>query len=177
MDYTPPGPSVHGIFQARILEQIAISFSRKSFQPKDPTCISCVSCIGRWILCHWTTWVIPFFFMAEYYSIINIYIYHICIYSSIDGYKLHNHILVITNNAVGNLRHMYLFRLLFSPFFFFFPKYIPRSVLKTFCLNLFSAYIQPWHISFSSQMMFIYLRRNISFLFLNYWSFVSSTLE
>ena len=30
MDYSPPGPSVHGIFQAKILEQVAISFSRGS---------------------------------------------------------------------------------------------------------------------------------------------------
>ena len=30
MDYSPPGPSVHGIFQARILEQVAISFSMGS---------------------------------------------------------------------------------------------------------------------------------------------------
>ena len=28
MDYSPPGPSVHGILQARILEWVAISFSQ-----------------------------------------------------------------------------------------------------------------------------------------------------
>ena len=32
MNYSPPGPSVHGIFQARILEQFAISCSRESSQ-------------------------------------------------------------------------------------------------------------------------------------------------
>ena len=35
MDCSLPGFSVHGIFQARILEWIAISFSRRSSQPKD----------------------------------------------------------------------------------------------------------------------------------------------
>ena len=30
MDCSPPGPSVHGIFQARILEWVAFSFSRGS---------------------------------------------------------------------------------------------------------------------------------------------------
>ena len=35
-----PGSSVHGISQARILEQIAISFSRGSSCPRDPTCVS-----------------------------------------------------------------------------------------------------------------------------------------
>ena len=34
MDYRLPGSSVHGIFQARILEQVAISFSRGSSQPR-----------------------------------------------------------------------------------------------------------------------------------------------
>ena len=31
MDCSPPGSSIHGIFQARILEWVAISFSRGSF--------------------------------------------------------------------------------------------------------------------------------------------------
>ena len=42
-----PGSSVHGIFQARILEWIAISFSKASYWPRDQTC---VPCFGRWIL-------------------------------------------------------------------------------------------------------------------------------
>ena len=52
MDYSPPGSSVHGILQARILECIAIFFSRRSSQPRDRTY---VSCIGRRILYHWVT--------------------------------------------------------------------------------------------------------------------------
>ena len=35
MDYSPPGSSVHGISQARIVEWVAISFSRGSSQPRD----------------------------------------------------------------------------------------------------------------------------------------------
>ena len=50
MDYSPPGSSVHGISQARMLEWVAISSSRGSFRTRDWTCVSCVSCIGRWIL-------------------------------------------------------------------------------------------------------------------------------
>ena len=53
MDYNPPGSSVHGISQARILEWVVISFLRRSSQPKDWTHISC---IGRWVICHWATW-------------------------------------------------------------------------------------------------------------------------
>ena len=47
MDWSPPGSSVHGILQARILERVAIPFFRGSFQPRDHTRISCqVSCIA-----------------------------------------------------------------------------------------------------------------------------------
>ena len=40
MDYSLPGSSVHGIFQARVLEWVAISFSRGSSQPRDLTRVS-----------------------------------------------------------------------------------------------------------------------------------------
>ena len=48
LDCSPPGSSVHGIFQARILELelVAISSSRGSSQPRDPTFVSCISCIA-----------------------------------------------------------------------------------------------------------------------------------
>ena len=45
MDYNPPGSSVHGIFQARILELVGTSYSSASSPPKDQTHISCVSCV------------------------------------------------------------------------------------------------------------------------------------
>ena len=48
--------SIHGIFQARILEWVAISYSRGSSWPRNWTCISCDFCIGRQILYHWATW-------------------------------------------------------------------------------------------------------------------------
>ena len=38
MDCSPPGSSVHGIFQARILEWVAISFSRPELTPKELEC-------------------------------------------------------------------------------------------------------------------------------------------
>ena len=40
MDHSPLGPSVHGISQARILEWVAISFSREASQPRDRTWVS-----------------------------------------------------------------------------------------------------------------------------------------
>ena len=56
MDCSPPGSSVHGISQARILEWVAISCHRGSSWPRDWTCVSWVSCTGKLILCHWATW-------------------------------------------------------------------------------------------------------------------------
>ena len=43
MDCRPPGSSVHGVLQARMMEWVAISFSRGSFQPKDQTRVSCIT--------------------------------------------------------------------------------------------------------------------------------------
>ena len=40
---SPPSPSVHGILQARVLEWIAIPFSRRSSQPRDRTQVSCIA--------------------------------------------------------------------------------------------------------------------------------------
>ena len=55
MDCSLPGSSVHGIFQARILEWVAMSSSRGLSRPRDQTGISYTSCIGSWILCHSVT--------------------------------------------------------------------------------------------------------------------------
>ena len=46
LDYKLPYSSDHEVFQARILEWVAISFSSASFRPRDWTCISRVSCIA-----------------------------------------------------------------------------------------------------------------------------------
>ena len=43
MDCSLPGSSVHGIFQARILECVAIPFSKGSSQPKDRNWVSCIA--------------------------------------------------------------------------------------------------------------------------------------
>ena len=43
MDCSPPSSSVHGILQARILEWVAISFSRGSSRPRDRTQVSFIA--------------------------------------------------------------------------------------------------------------------------------------
>ena len=52
MDHNPPDSSIHGILQARILERIAIPFSRGSYQPRDWTHVSCIA--GGFL----TVWVV-----------------------------------------------------------------------------------------------------------------------
>ena len=56
VDCSLPGSSVPGIFQARIVEWVAISYSRGLSWPRDRTRVFCISYIGRWILYHCTTW-------------------------------------------------------------------------------------------------------------------------
>ena len=43
LDCSLPGSSLHGIFQARVLEWVGISFFRGSSQPKDQTQVSCIA--------------------------------------------------------------------------------------------------------------------------------------
>ena len=52
MDGSPPGSSIHVISQARILEQVVVPSSRGPSRPRDCTCESYVSCIGKWVLYH-----------------------------------------------------------------------------------------------------------------------------
>ena len=56
LDCCLPG-SFHRIFQARIPAWIAISYSRRPSRPRDWTCVSCTSCISRWIFYHLLTYL------------------------------------------------------------------------------------------------------------------------
>ena len=53
MDCISPGPSVLGIFQARILEWVTILFFRGFSRPKEQILISYISCNGRQVLYQW----------------------------------------------------------------------------------------------------------------------------
>ena len=57
MDYSLPASSVHGILQARILKWVAFPFSRGASQPRDWTCVSCIT--GRFSTI-WATNLIHF---------------------------------------------------------------------------------------------------------------------
>ena len=66
VDCSPQGSSVHGILQARILEWVAISFSRGSSQPRDQTWVSCIA--GRCFIL-WATreaqWLYSLYFNTQ----------------------------------------------------------------------------------------------------------------
>ena len=64
MDYSLPGSSVHGILQARILEWVAISFSRVFFRPRNQARVSCIA--GRFF----TNWAMRENIWAPYHSFI-----------------------------------------------------------------------------------------------------------
>ena len=57
MDYSLPVSSVHGIFQAKVLEWVVISFSRESSWPRDWTQVSCIA--GRFFIIWATREVLP----------------------------------------------------------------------------------------------------------------------
>ena len=50
LERSPPGSSVHGIFQAKILEWVAISSSRGPSRHRHWTRVFCISCVRKWIL-------------------------------------------------------------------------------------------------------------------------------
>ena len=55
MDCSPPGSSVHGIFQARILEWVTISLSRGSSWPRDQTLSLAFPALVSWFFTSWAT--------------------------------------------------------------------------------------------------------------------------
>ena len=59
MDCSLPGFSVHGLLQPRILEWVAISFSRGSSQPRDQTHMSMSPALAGGFFTSSTTWEAP----------------------------------------------------------------------------------------------------------------------
>ena len=76
VDQSPPGSSVHGISQARILGWVAISSSRGSFPPRNQTCISYVSFIGQQVLYYQCDLGNPYVYVCK--NIVK-YIFKICV--------------------------------------------------------------------------------------------------
>ena len=60
MDCSPPGSSVHGVLQARMLEWVAVPISRGSSQPRNWTQVSCIAggTFTIWVTREWETAII-----------------------------------------------------------------------------------------------------------------------
>ena len=70
-DCSLPGSFVHGILQARILEWVAIPFSRGSSRPRDPTQVSCIA--GRFFTI-WATREVPWIHNTYFHAYIYMYL-------------------------------------------------------------------------------------------------------
>ena len=96
MDCSLPDSSVHGIFQAGILEWIVISFSRWFSWPRDQTHVSCISCTGAEFFTTSATWEISCWSMKR----TNYQNLNFCLWDGIFHFK----ILSFNKNLFGTLQ-------------------------------------------------------------------------
>ena len=93
MDCSLPGSSIHGILQARIVEWVAISFSRGSSQPRDQTRVSriagrCFTTCATRVVCNHEPQLKPV--VCWLYSCITMWALLCCVSSvSSTTYKFH----------------------------------------------------------------------------------------
>ena len=112
MDCSLPGSSVHVILQARILEWVAISFSRGSSQPRDRASDSSLSWIAGEFLTCWAIKETQYICVCTHTHThlyvctqiyIYIFIYHLFIHSSTDGHLGCFYILTVVNTVAVNI--------------------------------------------------------------------------
>ena len=98
---TPPGSSVNGILQARILEWVTIPFSRESSQPRDRTW---VSCLGRWILYHLSHQGSPWITKRRAYSEVNLQMGYCatCFPYTVSKSSVFTHSVQLSRSVVSN---------------------------------------------------------------------------
>ena len=111
MACSPPGTSVHGIPQARILEWVAISYSRESSKLRGWTFISCIGRQDLYQLSHQGrhTYIYIFIFIYLYIHMTYIYIYthiHICVYMYTQWDAIYIYIYIHTHTHSGICVHV-----------------------------------------------------------------------
>ena len=132
MDCSPPSSSVHGILQAKILEWVVISSSRRSSQPRDWTWVSCGSCITGG------------FFIAECISI-YLYLSHsfLPVHPSVDVEAVPKSWLLWINDAVNMRVKTSLWDLISFPF-----NIYPEVGLLDYKIVLFFIFLRKLHAVF-----------------------------
>ena len=127
MDYMLPSSSAHGILQVRILEWVAIPFSRVSFQPRDQTRVSCIA--GRLF----TLW-------ATMFDLTSILVRQILV-----RWLTSIHIYIGTSQFVYSFTSWWTFQLLSA---FMIMKNAAMNTCEDLCTNMsfysFSINIQEW---------------------------------
>ena len=128
-DCSPPGSSVHGILQAKILEWVAIPSSRGSSWPRDRTHFSYISCTGRQILYHQHHLGNPYIIYTYVIRTHTIYMLYTCvIYARGTCIYIYNvHICCIYTGIICT--HLYIHVK-------YIHKYIPISIY-TYILNIY----------------------------------------
>ena len=100
MDYSPPGFSVHGISQARILEWVTMPSSKGSSWPRVRTHVSCVFCTAGRFFTHWVIGEAPINY-ALIYALINAYMWNLK-KNSIDYLQSRNRDTDVENKRMDN---------------------------------------------------------------------------
>ena len=99
MDCSPPGSSVHGILQARILEWVAMPSSRGSSQPRDQTCTSMsLALVGRFFTTR-TTWEAHFLEYQEPLLLILVWLIIILKNALIRLLPIWDHAIVLSSHT------------------------------------------------------------------------------
>ena len=103
VDSSPPSSSVHGIFQARILEYVTILFSREFSRLRDWTLVSCIA--GRffiiWATKEWCTLLLTTGMMLYKSHLSIFFFYCLCFWC-------HSQKIIVENNIKGNFPYDFL---------------------------------------------------------------------
>ena len=130
MDCNLPSSSVHEILQARILEWVAISFSRGSSWPRDRTCISCIS--GGFF----TDWATGEDFMVN--ISVSVYVCMcVCLHTGNSNVYVHAYacIYIYTHTLISGLILMFLHPTFSIRFTYHFAEVHPLGLLSVKALG------------------------------------------